>query len=114
MELKKHIAFILVVIFLGKMISIDAKLFGVLLDNTGISLVNKRCAKPKLTPASEVISTASFDQGLEMDFLCHSVFDQNLAEWTVAVIEDNFREYSYQSPGLFPTPRDKFYPPPKV
>lgn len=115
MQLKNYIALLFVVIFLGKLVTMDAKFFGAFLDSSGVTLVNKMCSKkPLLSNAAEDISTATIDQGLEMDFLCHSVFDHQLADWGVALTEDNFRKYNYQTPGIFSTPREKFYPPPKV
>ncbi|SDL32097.1 hypothetical protein SAMN04488034_103184 [Salinimicrobium catena] len=114
MQLKNYIALTLVVIFLGKLLTMDAKFYGTFLESKGVTMVNKMCSKPQLKTAKEDIAPASLNQGLEMEFLCHTVFDQTIAEWAVALNEDNFREYSYQTPGLFRTPRDKFYPPPKV
>lgn len=114
MQWKNYIALLFVVIFLGKMLTMDTKFFGAFLDSSGVTLVNKMCSKPQLSPAAEDISTVTLNQGLEMDFLCHTVFDHQIAEWTVSLTKDNFRKYTYQTPGIFSPPRDKFYPPPKV
>lgn len=93
----------------------DAKFFGAFLDSTGVTLVNKMCSKKQQFKSTSLdISTATVEQGLEMEFLCHTVFDHNIAEWVVALTEDNFRNYNYKAPGVFSTPRKKFYPPPKV
>ena len=114
MQFKNYIAILFVVIFLGKLVTMDANFFGVFLDSSGVTLVNRMCSKkPLLTVASDDISTAKVNQGLEMDFLCHTIFDHQLGEWVVALTEDNFRKHNYQTPGLFSTPREKFYPPPK-
>ena len=115
MKLKNYIALLFVIIFLGKLVTMDAKFLGAFLDSNGVTLVNKMCSKkPQLSNTSEDISTATLDQGLEMDFLCHTVFDHKIADWGMAISEDNFRQYKYMTPGLFSTPREKFYPPPKA
>ncbi|MFD0976000.1 hypothetical protein [Salinimicrobium gaetbulicola] len=115
MQLKNHVALLLVVIFLGKLVTVDSKGFGALLDSSGMTLVNKMCSK-KLpnNKTSEDLSTDTVIQGLEMDFLCHTAFDHNITEWGVTMTEDNFREYNYQTPGVFSSLQKKFYPPPKV
>lgn len=115
MKLKNHIALLFVIIFLGKLVTMDAKFLGVFLDSNGVTLVNKMCKKKShLSNASEDVSTATLDQSLEMDFLCHTVFDHKIAQWGMVLSEVNFRQYQYTTPGLFSTPREKFYPPPKA
>ena len=115
MQLKNYIALLFVIIFLGKIVTVDAKFLDAFLDSSGVTLVNKRCSKKSLlSNATQDISTATVDQRLEMDFLCHTVFDHQLTDWDVALTLNNFRKYNYQTPGIFSTPREKFYPPPKV
>lgn len=115
MQFKRHIALLLVFIFLGKMLTVDAKFLGSLLNSTGVTLVNKNCHKKSLLSGnSDEVSTPDSRQVLKMDLLCHSAFDHSIAEWLAPPIEDNFLKYKYQTPGIFPTPPEKFYPPPKV
>lgn len=115
MQLKNHIALLLVVIFLGKLMTIDSKAFGAILDSSGVTMVNKMCSKKLLNnKTSKDLTTKTVNQSLEMDFLCHTVFDHNITEWIVTLTEDNFRKYNYQTPGNFSTLQEKFYPPPKV
>lgn len=93
----------------------DAKFFSSFLDSSGMTLVNKLCHKKSLlNNNSKDISTATASQVFEIDFLCHTVFDHKIAEWVWRLPEGNFQKYNYQTPGIFSTPREKFYPPPKV
>lgn len=93
----------------------DAKFFGVFHDSSEVTLVNKLCHKKSLfSNKAEKVDTASANQIFEFDYLCHTVFDHKIAEWIWIMPEDNFRKYNYQTPGIFSTPREKFYPPPKV
>ncbi|GAB2775830.1 hypothetical protein [Salinimicrobium soli] len=97
------------------MITIDARLFSVFQNSSEVTLVNKLCHKKSvISNTAEKIATASAHQIFEFDYLCHTVFDHKIAEWVWVLQEDNFRKYNYQTPGIFSTPREKFYPPPKV
>lgn len=114
MQLKNHIAILFVVIFLGKMLTMDSQ-FGIFLEDSGVTVVNKTCYKKSdLQNASEELTTANVGHVLQVDFLCHTFFDHSIAEWTPALIENNFRNYKYQTPEIIPTHLEKLYPPPKV
>lgn len=114
MQLKSYIATLLVVIFLGKMLTMDLQL-GIFLEDSGVTVVNKTCYKKSALPnSSEELTTANFGQVLQVDFLCHTFFDHTIAEWTPTLPENNFRNYKYQTPEFFPTHLEKMYPPPKV
>lgn len=114
-QLKNYIALLFVVVFLGRLATVDANFFGLFMESSGVTLVNKMCPKKQLLKStSEKLSAASASQGFEMSFLCHTVFDQKIAAWNSVTTEDNFQQYIYQAPGIFSTPREKFYPPPKA
>ena len=115
MQLKNNIALLLLVIFLGKFSTVDAGFLEFFLHTSGVTLVNKTCPKKQLMKkASEAVSSAKADQELEMNFLCHTVFDQRITALQKSFTADNFQKYNYQAPEIFSTPREKFYPPPKA
>lgn len=115
MQFKNYIAAFFVVVFLGKMISVDAKLLGMILDNSQVTLVNKLCPKKQLQMGSaEEFSADSFTSSFEVDYLCHVVFDMQLQDLSETIAENNFEKYTYRDPGSFSEPSDKFYPPPKA
>ncbi|MGB7843459.1 MAG: hypothetical protein WBL21_11745 [Salinimicrobium sp.] len=93
----------------------DFQFFGFYLEGSGVTVVNKTCPKkPQLNKTSEELSTAAVGRVLQVDFLCHTFFDHQVAEWVPTLPEDNFRKYQYQTPEIFPTHLEKLYPPPKV
>lgn len=115
MQFKKYIATFLVLIFLGKMISIDAKYLGVIFDSSEVTLVNKLCPKKQLQQDSTgQYKSDNFDSGFELNYLCHVAFDVQISDSPEAPVESNFRQYSYHAPGKFYAPGDKFYPPPRA
>ena len=115
MDHKNFLAVLLVMIFFGKMAFLDAKLPGLILDASGITLVNKLCPKKQIqTDSPTEFSTDNISPGFEIDYLCNTAVDIESARSPIAHTESNFRKYSYEVPGKFSVPDDKFYPPPKA
>lgn len=115
MQFKNYIAAFLVIVFLGKMVSVDAKLLGMILDSSQVTLVSKLCPKKQLQANSaEEYSGDSFTPSFEVDYLCNVVFTIQLQDSSETIAENNFKKYKYRDPGNFSVPSDKFYPPPKA
>jgi hypothetical protein len=115
MGFKKYIAALLVLLFLGKMISIDAKLLGFIYSTSEVTLVNKMCPKHQLDKDSpDEFAQADLEFHFELDYLCNVAFDFKPDEEIHTITHDNFKKHSYRTPGIFSISRDKFYPPPKV
>ncbi|MFD2519187.1 hypothetical protein ACFSTG_14860 [Salinimicrobium flavum] len=116
MELKNYIALMFVILFAGKVVTVDARIFMILMDSVGVSLVNDRCEKPLFSDQSDAtdIAEAVMIPSLEMDFLCHTLFDLRIMEWPSGIAYMNFRQYTYQDPGIISSHHEKFYPPPKA
>ncbi len=115
MQFRNYIAAFLVMVFLGKMISMDAKFLGMVFDTSEVMLVNKLCPKKQLqTKSPQEYATNDFAPSFEIDYLCHSAFDIQIDYSLEALSENNFKKYSYRAPGIFSIPGDKFYPPPKA
>jgi|GEM_PF-4256980 hypothetical protein len=115
MGFKNYIAAFLVFLFLGKMVSIDAKLLGIILNASEVTLVNKMCPKQQLDKDSpDEFAQADLESHFEFDYLCQVAFDFKPDEEVNTVTHDNFKKHSYRAPGIFSISRDKFYPPPRV
>ncbi|UZH54962.1 hypothetical protein JRG66_13485 [Salinimicrobium tongyeongense] len=115
MGFKNFIAAFLILLFLGKIVSIDAKFIGVILEASEVTLVNKMCLKQQLTEGSHSEFThADITSHVELDYLCHVSFDFRPEEEFKTLTAKHFKENSYHPPEIFPISRDKFYPPPKV
>lgn len=115
MSLKPYIASLLVLVFLAKLLTVDAQLSNLMLESSGITMVKKACVYPKAADkTTTTLSTETKLQDLAFDYLCHSVFDLKVGNSPLRLAEDNFRVYPYQAPVHFPPHGDKFYPPPKA
>jgi hypothetical protein len=114
-QFKNYIALFFVVVFLARLATVDTNSFELLLSSSGVTMVNKMCPKKQLLKnASEKLSPETAAQEVEMNFLCHTVFDHETTEWKIAMTGENFQQYTYQAPGIFSPPTEKFYPPPKA
>lgn len=116
MKPKNYIALFLVFLFLGKLVSVDAKAYTLLLESNGISLVNKYCDHGKFMDASKEQNLQEAEQHLilQMDFLCQAPVELTFSEWQPLLLEDNFKEHNYRDPGFLQVHSDRFYPPPRV
>ena len=116
MKPKNFIALFFALLFLTKLVSVDARAYSLLLESSGISLVNKFCEKEKFIDASDqqLLQQAEQQLSLELDFLCHAPVQFSLFEWQPMIAEDNFRKHTYNNPGLIQVYSDRLYPPPRV
>ncbi|MCC8361308.1 hypothetical protein [Salinimicrobium sediminilitoris] len=115
MGFKNYIAAFFVLLFLGKMVSIDAKLLGIIYSASEVTLVNNMCPKQQLDNDSpDEFAQADLESHFEFDYLCQVAFDFKPDEEVNTVTHNNFKKHSYRAPGIFSISRDKFYPPPKV
>ena len=115
MGFKNYIAAFLVFLFLGKMVSIDAKLLGIILNASEVTLVNKMCPKQQLDKDSpDEFAQADLESHFEFDYLCQMAFDFKPDEEVNTVTHNNFKKHTYRTPEIFSISYDKFYPPPKV
>jgi len=116
MQLKSYIAIFFVTVFLGKFITIDSKLLGVILDSEEINLVNPFCEKHQLNTHKEAqnLDEVSLVNNITINVICTSPFQFEIDNYPIAIAEPNYQKYNYQTQSIINTYRDKFYPPPKV
>jgi len=116
MQIKSYIAIFFVAVFLGKFITLDSKLLGVIFNSDEIFFVNPLCNKHKLNTDKE---GQSFDQAflvnnIRINVICASHFQFEIDNYPIAIAEPNYQKHNYQTQSIINTYRDKFYPPPKV
>ena len=116
MQIKSYIAIFFVVVFLGKFITMDSKLLGVIFNSDEITFVNPFCEKNKLNKHQEGQSfdKASLANNNTVNVICASPFQFEIYNYPIAFAEPNYQEHNYQTQWIISTYRDKFYPPPKV
>jgi len=116
MQLKSYIAIFFVTVFLGKFITIDSKLLGVILDSEEITLVNPFCEKHQLNTHKEgqSLDKASLVNNITINVICTSPFQFEIDNYPIAIVEPNYQKHNYQTQSIMSAYRDKFYPPPKV
>lgn len=115
MSVKNYISAFFILVFLGKLITMDAKIFSVILNSSEVTLVNKLCPKKQFqAEASKEFATANLASFFEYHHLCHTVFDIKISHTSEQLTENNFRRYNYKEPADLSTPGEKFYPPPRT
>jgi len=116
MQIKSYIAIFFVAVFLGKFITIDSKLLGVIFDSDEITFVNPLCKKHQLNTFKEGqnFDEASLVNNITVNVICASPFQFEMDNYPIAIAEPNYQEHNYQTQSIINNYRDKFYPPPKA
>lgn len=117
MKPKTLIALLLTFLFIGKVVSIDAKAYTLLLENQGISLVNQYCEYGGFTDddtTQQNLNDASAGNHLQIDFLCHTPVQLAVSGWQSLPDLQNFKKHGYLTPQIPQVHKDRFYPPPRL
>lgn len=116
MQIKSYIAIFFVAVFLGKFITTDSKLLGVIVDSEEITLVNPLCKKlqPNTHKEGQSFDEASLFNNIIVNVICASPFQFEIYNEPIAFAEANYQEHNYHTQSIISTYRDKFYPPPKA
>ncbi|WP_300441466.1 hypothetical protein [Christiangramia sp.] len=115
MLVKPYIAIFLVVIFLGKIITVDSDIFSYILNNNQIILVNPLCERKNnnLQENADHFGTSSPIQLLKLARICSNNY-QFTEEIEITEIRDqDHREFVYVRPLVLSLHPRKLYPPPK-
>ncbi len=116
MQIKSYIAIFFVAVFLGKFITMDSKLLGVIVDSEEITIVNPFCKKLQPNTPKEIQSfnEASLFSNIIVHVICASPFQFETFNDQIAFTETNYQKHNDQTQPIISTFQDKFYPPPKV
>jgi hypothetical protein len=116
MQIKSYIAIFFVAVFLGKFITMDSKLLGVIVDSEEITIVNPFCKKlqPNIPNEEQSFDEASLFNNITVHVICASPFQFETFNDQISFTETNYQKHNDQTQSIISTFRDKFYPPPKV
>ncbi|HET8886082.1 MAG TPA: hypothetical protein VFM70_06995 [Salinimicrobium sp.] len=116
MKAKTYIPIFFVLIFFGKLLSVEAALPQLLFDAETIAFVNPFCKKKssKKSSETEMFSEASATLVVHVNSFCNSVFKVDFFEWKNAPVHHYSEEIAYQFPTEISAFSSKFYPPPKL
>lgn len=117
MKPKAYIAVFLTLLFIVKVVSVDAKAYSMLLQSNEITLVNQYCDYGKFMGGSD--EQQDFQEAqqhliLQIDFLCNTPVQLSVVEWESIVKEPVFKKHGYLPPSMPLVHTDRFYPPPRV
>lgn len=115
MKIKIYIATFFILIFLGKLITIDSNIFGLIFKGNEITFVDPFCPNQKLKSAKE---TNSFHKYLtlnkiEIDVFCNTIYSINFFKIFTFLKKSNYKKVNYFSFLVDSLFSFKFYPPPK-
>lgn len=115
MQLKKHIAILFVLVFFGKLLTVDTNLLMIMENSEDVTFLKPFCKNSKAggEDTAEFTETA-IASSMTMELMCQVPFDLKITEWPAPVADMNFRQYGYKNPGQLTVPQEKFYPPPKA
>ena len=116
MQIQSYIAIFFVTVFLGKFITMDSKLLGILVDSEEIILVNPSCKKlqSNISKEEQSFDEASLFNNIIVNIICASPFQFEVYNEPIAFAEPNYQKHNYQTQSIISAYQDKFYPPPKV
>ena len=112
---KEYIAIFLVMVFLGKLITLDTDIFSFLLSTDRVVVLNPLCEKKNndIKETGEHFKSSSPVQLLKLARTCSNNY-QLIAEKEIPEIRDlDFREFVYVRPLVISIHPRKLYPPPK-
>lgn len=116
MKYNNYIGFILLVVFIGKLISVDAKFMEFASQNNFLSSINPNCKKILFhndkIPA-EYTSTNS-DAIHVIQYLCSAPYNLELGSWNNVVQATYLPEINYRTRTFSSGYSKKLYPPPKA
>lgn len=117
MKIKSIIAVFMTFLLLGKVISIDAGLFSMVLESQDISLVNSYCEIGYFSDGADQqhkLNEAAEQHQLHIDFLCQTHAQLAVVEWDSHSHYTNFDTNTYLSPIITEVRSDRFDPPPRA
>ena len=112
---KQYIAIFLVIVFSGKLITVDSDIFSFILNNNQVILLNPFCEKKSnnITGLDSHFGTSSSLQILKLARICSNNY-QFIEEIEITEIRDqNLKEFVYVRPLVLSVHPRILYPPPK-
>ena len=116
MKFNNYIGILLLIVFTGKLISVDAKFIEFTTENSFASHVNPNCKKIQFkntTSTSEYFSENP-DTNHTINYLCSAPYNLELLAWENLIIRNYQQKITYRAATFSSNHSKKLYPPPKV
>lgn len=112
---KKYIAITLVMVFLGKLITVDADFFSFILEANQVVLLNHVCEKKKndFKETGENLKIPSPIQTLKIARTCSNNYQIIAEKEFPEIINFDYMQFSYETQMILIIHSRKLYPPPK-
>ncbi|WP_034921819.1 hypothetical protein [Gillisia sp. CAL575] len=116
MRHKNYIGFILLIVFIGKLISIDAKFIEFATETNFVSHINPHCKKikPPSTNTTTQFTILNSDINHTFQYVCATPYNLEISNWDNLFQPKYLQKIDYK---ISTIPSDYFnnqYPPPKV
>ncbi len=111
-----YIGCLLLIVFIGKLISVDAKFIEFASESNFISHVNPNCKKLqfKITKSFSEYSSENPDATHTINYLCSAPYNLDLFAWEDLIISNYQQRISYRAATFSLDHSKKLYPPPKA
>ncbi|RKS53375.1 hypothetical protein BC962_1625 [Gillisia mitskevichiae] len=111
-----YIGCFLLIIFIAKLISVDAKIIEFTFENDFISHVNPNCKKSQFNDSNSTSNLSLENQQPIhlLNYLCSAPYNLELFTWEDLIILDYQQSISYRVISFSSNYPKKLYPPPKV
>ncbi len=112
---KQYIAIILVMVFSGKLITIDADFFSFIMGTNKVLLLNPICEKKKnsFKETGESFKTSTPIQILKLGRTCSNNYQFSSEKQIPEVLHSEYKRFSYTTHLFVNIHLRKLYPPPK-
>lgn len=118
MILKSYIAIFIALVFSGKALVLDSRIFIAILAAEEITYVNPLCQKKEFknhkSSSEDIFPEASNGFHITMTSFCNAPFKMDLFSWDLTPVPEKFPVYAFPSPSLPENNPLRIYRPPQV
>ena len=116
MKATNYIGCLLLIVFIGKLISVDAKFIEFASESSFASNVNPNCKKLhfKNTKSTSQYSSENPDTTHTINNLCSVPYNLEVLSWENLIIPNYQQKITYRAATFSSNNSKKLYPPPKV
>lgn len=116
MKNSNYIGCLLLLVFIGKLISVDAKFLEFTSENNFVSHVNPNCKKIQFKNTKSIFeySLGNSKTTHSINYMCSAPYNIELFTWEDTIIANYHQKISYRVATLSSDYSKKLYPPPKV
>lgn len=113
-QLNSYIACFFLLVFFGKLLSVDSALPQVFFGGETITFINPFCEKRNAKPFDEPHVEPSSQTNIAIGEMCTSLFQFEFPQWEASALALNFQPPQHKAASSTPVFQDELSPPPKV